>query len=180
MFYVITLALLAVFLAWPSVKAQAQDIRTKVQFETTEGNFIVELYDDLAPITAENFLSLVRKNFYNGIKFHRVIDGFMIQGGDPKGDGTGGPGYSIDDEFGPGLTHNGPGILSMANAGPNTGGSQFFITLVPTERLDGKHAIFGHVVENLNVVEKIGKVETDSRDRPKTDVVINKIVVLEE
>jgi cyclophilin family peptidyl-prolyl cis-trans isomerase len=143
------------------------------------GNFTVETYDDLAPKTVDNFLSLIKKNFYDGTVFHRVIDGFMIQGGDPLGNGTGGPGYEIPDEFGPGLTHNGPGVLSMANAGPNTGGSQFFITLVPTEWLNGKHAIFGHVVEGLDVVQKIGAVETNSNDRPLTEVKIEKITVVE-
>jgi cyclophilin family peptidyl-prolyl cis-trans isomerase len=141
------------------------------------GNFTVETYDDLAPKTTENFLSLVKKNFYDGTIFHRVIDGFMIQGGDPLGTGTGGPGYQIDDEFGPGLTHNAPGILSMANAGPNTGGSQFFITLAPTDWLNNKHAIFGRVIEGMDVVESIGKVQTTRNDRPANEVKINKLSV---
>ncbi|MCF0248259.1 MAG: peptidylprolyl isomerase, partial [Synergistes sp.] len=127
--------------------------------------------------TVKNFVDLAEKGYYNGLNFHRVIDDFMIQGGCPRGDGTGGPGYTIPDEFGKGLKHDGPGILSMANAGPNTGGSQFFITLVPTPWLDGKHAIFGHVVEGLDVVKMIGKVPTDSRDRPLKKVVIEEIKI---
>jgi cyclophilin family peptidyl-prolyl cis-trans isomerase len=180
MFFAIPLTLVAVFIFLGSADAKAQAKRTKVLFETTSGNFTVETYDDLAPTTTENFLTLIKKNFYDGTVFHRVIDGFMIQGGDPLGNGTGGPGYSIKDEFGPGLTHNGPGILSMANAGPNTGGSQFFITLAPTDWLDNKHAIFGHVVDGLDVVEKIGKVETNSSDRPLTDVKISKVSIVAE
>ncbi|MDR2455172.1 MAG: peptidylprolyl isomerase, partial [Deltaproteobacteria bacterium] len=144
-------------------------------FETNRGNFKVELYDDLAPKTAGNFESLVEKKFYDGTVFHRVIDGFMIQGGDPEGTGRGGPGYQIDDEFGPGLKHDGPGILSMANAGPDTGGSQFFITLAPTQWLDGKHAIFGRVVEGLEVVEAIGKTPTGPSDRPVDEVKVQRV-----
>ena len=146
-------------------------------FETSMGTFRVELYDDKAPATAGNFASLVERGFYNGLTFHRVMDGFMIQGGDPKGDGTGGPGYVIDDEFGPGLKHSSEGILSMANAGPDTGGSQFFITLVPTPWLDGKHAIFGKVVAGMEVVRAIGKVPTDSNDRPMKPVTISRITL---
>ena len=151
--------------------------RPVVLFETSMGNFEAELYTDLAPKTAENFLTLVNKKFYDGTIFHRVIAGFMIQGGDPKGTGTGGPGYSIQDEFGPGLTHNAAGILSMANSGPNTGGSQFFITLAPTDWLDGKHAIFGKVVSGMDVVRAIGQAETSLSDRPVEDVVIKSLTV---
>jgi cyclophilin family peptidyl-prolyl cis-trans isomerase len=146
-------------------------------FDTSMGTFEIELYTDKAPITTQNFIDLANKGFYNGLIFHRVIDGFMIQGGDPKGDGTGGPGYAIQDEFHPDLKHDSEGILSMANAGPNTGGSQFFITLAPTPWLDGKHAVFGKVINGMDVVMKIGKVETDSRDKPIQDVVINKIEI---
>src|SRR3989344_3097162 len=121
--------------------------RTKIKLETTEGVMLVELYDDLSPNTANNFKSLVRKGFYDDTIFHRVIKDFMIQGGDPEGTGRGGPGYTIKDEFNRTLKHDKKGILSMANAGPNTGGSQFFITLEPTPWLDGKHAIFGHLIE---------------------------------
>lgn len=147
-------------------------------FETSMGTFKVELFEDKAPRTAQNFISLVTKGFYNGLIFHRVIDGFMIQGGDPKGNGTGGPGYVIPDEFHKDLKHTGAGILSMANAGPNTGGSQFFITLDATPWLDGKHAIFGKVVEGLDVVKAIGKVKTGAQDRPQTDVVMKKVTIV--
>lgn len=149
------------------------------KFETSKGNFEIELFEDKAPKTTENFIKLVEKGFYNGLIFHRVIDGFMIQGGCPKGDGTGGPGYTIPDEFHPDLRHSGEGILSMANAGPNTGGSQFFITLAKTAWLDGHHAVFGKVVKGMDVVKAIGKVETDPfRNRPYEDVVIKKITIL--
>ena len=146
--------------------------RPVAAFDTNMGKFKVELYTDLAPQTAGNFIDLVRKGFYDGVIFHRVIDGFMIQGGDPTGTGRGGPGYTIPDEFGEGLKHDGPGVLSMANAGPNTGGSQFFITLVPTPWLDGRHAIFGHVIEGMDVVEAIGHTKTGPGDRPVEDVVM--------
>ncbi len=157
--------------------AEAAAKREVAVFETNYGTFEIELYNDLAPKTVKNFTVLAKKGFYNNVVFHRVIDQFMIQGGDPKGNGTGGPGYTIPDEFGKGLKHDKPGILSMANAGPNTGGSQFFITLVPTPWLDGKHAIFGHVIKNMDVVEKIGKVATDSMDRPLKKVVIEKLTI---
>jgi cyclophilin family peptidyl-prolyl cis-trans isomerase len=157
--------------------ADKQPKRPVANFETTMGNFKIELFYDLAPKTCRNFMDLADKKYYDGIIFHRVIDDFMIQGGDPTGTGSGGPGYNIPDEFGPGLEHNAPGILSMANAGPNTGGSQFFITLVPTPWLDGKHAIFGKVTEGMDVVEAIGKVKTGASDRPITQVVINKLYI---
>ena len=152
----------------------------KVHFHTNLGDFTAELFENKAPKTAGNFLELVEKGFYDGVIFHRVIDDFMIQGGDPTGTGMGGPGYTIDDEFGPGLAHSGEGILSMANAGPNTGGSQFFITLVPTPWLDGHHAIFGKIVEGMVVVHKIGSTPTDFADRPLQDVVMEKVEVVKE
>ncbi|MDR1081291.1 MAG: peptidylprolyl isomerase [Deltaproteobacteria bacterium] len=141
------------------------------------GTFEVELYNDLAPKTAGNFATLAERKFYDGTIFHRVIDDFMIQGGDPEGRGTGGPGYTIEDEFGEGLKHDSEGILSMANSGPNSGGSQFFITLVPTSWLDGKHAIFGHVVSGMDVVKSIGKTPVDRSDRPRTQVKINSVTI---
>ena len=175
------IALGATLIAFAANAAFADDAvkRPTANFETSMGNFKIELYSDLAPNTVKNFVDLANKNFYDGVIFHRVIDNFMIQGGDPTGTGMGGPGYTINDEFGKGLKHNAPGILSMANAGPNTGGSQFFITLVPTPWLDGHHAIFGHVVQGMKVVEKIGHTKTGANDRPVNDVVIEKITIEE-
>jgi cyclophilin family peptidyl-prolyl cis-trans isomerase len=151
---------------------------TVVNFETNYGNFKVELYDDKAPITTDNFKKLVNDGFFDGLVFHRVIDGFMIQGGDPSGDGTGGPGYDIQDEFHQDLKHSKKGILSMANSGfPNTGGSQFFITLAATSWLDGKHSVFGKVVSGIDVIDKIGKVQTAELDRPVEPVVMEKVFI---
>ena len=146
-------------------------------FDTTEGSFSIELFEDKAPVTTKNFIDLVEKGFYNGVIFHRVIDGFMIQGGDPTGTGRGGPGYTIKDEFHPDLKHDSEGILSMANAGPNTGGSQFFITLDATPWLDRRHAVFGKVTEGMDVVRKIGKTRTGAGDRPVNEVRINSVTV---
>ena len=175
---VIAFFLLAGIMSYTGLFVGDDSVPNKVAvFDTSIGTFKIELFEDKAPKTAGNFIALTEKGFYDGIKFHRVIDGFMIQGGDPKGDGTGGPGYTIEDEFGEGLRHDSEGILSMANRGPNTGGSQFFITLAPTPWLDGKHAIFGKVVEGMDVVRKIGKVETDQRDQPVEPVVINKLTL---
>ena len=156
----------------------AGDVKPAVAvFDTNLGTFEVKLATEDAPLTCGNFIKLAQKGFYNGTIFHRVIDGFMIQGGDPKGNGTGGPGYTIKDEFSSKLKHDGPGVLSMANAGPNTGGSQFFITLAKTPWLDGKHAVFGKVIKGQEVVNKIGKVKTGAQDKPLADVVINKITI---
>lgn len=150
----------------------------KIKFTTNKGVFVAEMFEDKAPLTTKNFIELVEKGFYDGIIFHRVIDGFMIQGGDPTGSGMGGPGYKIKDEFGEGLKHDDEGILSMANSGPNTGGSQFFITLAPTPWLNGHHAIFGKVVEGMDVVRLIGVVPTDFRDRPREAVTMEKVEVV--
>jgi peptidyl-prolyl cis-trans isomerase A (cyclophilin A) len=161
-------------------------------FITSSGTFKVRLFDDKAPKTVANFVGLaqgtaewvdartrekVRRPFYDGLIFHRVIPDFMIQGGCPEGTGRGGPGYNFADEFGPGLRHDRPGLLSMANAGPNTNGSQFFVTLVPTPWLDNKHAIFGEVVEGMDVVQAIGKTATGPQDRPVKDVAIQKVTI---
>ena len=167
-------AFLATFITFAATTWAASPTAT---FKTSVGTFKVELFSDLAPKTVQNFVNLAEKGFYDGVIFHRVIDGFMIQGGDPQGTGTGGPGYTIPDEFGPGLKHDKPGIVSMANAGPHTGGSQFFVTLVPTPWLDGKHAIFGAVVEGLDVVKAIGKADTDASNRPVVDVVIESLTI---
>ena len=148
---------------------------THAHFETSMGNFTIELFEQQAPKTVANFVKLAEKNFYDGVIFHRVIDGFMIQGGDPTGTGRGGPGYQFADEFHPQLRHNSEGILSMANAGPNTNGSQFFITLTATPHLDGKHAVFGKVIAGMDVVKKIGKTPTKAGDRPVTDVVMKTV-----
>lgn len=150
----------------------------KIKFTTNKGVFVAEMFEDKAPLTTKNFIELTEKGFYDGVIFHRVIEDFMIQGGDPTGTGMGGPGYKIKDEFGEGLKHDDEGILSMANAGPNTGGSQFFITLAPTPWLDGHHAIFGRIVEGMEVVRLIGVVPTDFRDRPKEPVIMEKVEVV--
>ena len=149
----------------------------QVLLETSMGTITITLAPDM-PITAGNFETLVNKSFYNGVIFHRVIDGFMIQGGDPTGTGRGGPGYVIPDEFSRG-NRNDRGTISMANAGPNTGGSQFFINLVNNNFLDGKHPVFGRVTGGMDVVDRIGKVRTGPGDRPITPVVIVKATILE-
>ena len=151
-------------------------------FETTEGKFKIKLFADKAPKTVENFVSLAEgaktgKRFYDGLIFHRVIPNFMIQGGCPEGTGRGGPGYKFGDEFHPSLRHSKKGILSMANSGPNTNGSQFFITVAETSWLDNKHTVFGEVVEGYDVVEKISKVPKNSGDRPSKDVKINSVTI---
>ena len=148
--------------------------------ETTLGTMMVQLYDEQVPNTVANFAHLASSGFYNGLKFHRVIADFMVQGGCPKGNGTGGPGWNIADEFVPALKHDREGILSMANSGPNTNGSQFFITLVPTPWLDGKHTVFGRVVKGLDVLKKIGVVKTDSGDRPVEPVKITHVTLFRD
>ena len=151
-----------------------------VEMQTSAGRIVIELNAEKAPVTVENFLKYAKDGYFNGTVFHRVIDGFMIQGGDPTGTGRGGPGYRIKDEFGEGLAHDSEGILSMANAGPNTGGSQFFITLAPTPWLNGHHAIFGKIVKGMDVVREIGSVATNFQDRPVDPVVMEKVEVLAE
>ena len=146
-----------------------------VLLETTKGNITIELAKDM-PITAGNFEQLVRKGFYNGTIFHRVIPGFMIQGGDPTGTGMGGPGYEIKDEFTRG-NRNDRGTISMANAGPNTGGSQFFINMVDNNFLDKKHPVFGKVTKGMEVVDAIGNSPRDRNDRPRQEMKIIKATV---
>jgi cyclophilin family peptidyl-prolyl cis-trans isomerase len=138
------------------------------RFKTEKGDIVVELYADRAPLTVENFVNLARSGFYDGTTFHRVIPGFMVQGGDPTGTGTGGPGYQFGDEFHPSLRHDGAGVLSMANAGPGTNGSQFFITHGPTPHLDDKHSVFGRVIEGMDVVNAI-RERDPQRDREPGD-----------
>ena len=160
--------------------------------KTSLGVIVVRLFEDKAPKTVENFVGLangtkewtdprngekVKRPLYNGTIFHRVIPNFMIQGGDPLGRGTGGPGYRFADEFNPDLRHNKPGILSMANAGPNTNGSQFFITTVPTPHLDNRHSVFGEVVQGMEVVVAIGNTQRGPGDRPVKDVVLQEVVI---
>ncbi len=154
-------------------------------FETSLGSFEAELYSKECPETVWNFINLAEGrqetqregNFYDGLIFHRVIEGFVIQGGCPRGTGTGGPGYRFKDEFDPSLRHDGEGILSMANAGPNTNGSQFFVTLGPTPHLDDRHSVFGRVIKGMDVVNKIGSVKTDAGDQPAEPVMINRVIV---
>ena len=151
---------------------------TKVKLETNKGDIVIELYKEM-PITAGNFEKLVKQGFYDGVIFHRIIDGFMIQGGDPTGTGAGGPGYKIEDEFTKtDLDKNDRGTISMANAGPNTGGSQFFINLVDNNFLDGKHPVFGKVIEGINVMDEIAKVEKNAQDKPLEDVKIIKASIV--
>jgi peptidyl-prolyl cis-trans isomerase A (cyclophilin A) len=162
------------------------------RFVTSEGPFTVRLFDQEAPKTVANFVELaegtkewtdprtnkkVTQPYYDGIIFHRTIDGFMIQGGDPLGQGTGGPGYKFADEFHPSLRHGKAGILSMANSGPNTNGGQFFITLGPTPHLDNRHSVFGEVVDGMEIVKKIGSAKTGRGDRPVNDIVIEAITI---
>ena len=148
--------------------------------ETNRGTINLDLFADEAPITVASFVNLATNNFYDGLKFHRVISNFMIQGGCPLGTGTGGPGYRFEDEFNENLRHEGPGILSMANAGPGTNGSQFFITLVPTPHLNGNHTVFGKVIEGMDIVHQIGKTATNRDDRPLEDVVMKKVTVIRD
>jgi peptidyl-prolyl cis-trans isomerase A (cyclophilin A) len=162
------------------------------RFETSEGWFTIRLFAEEAPNTVANFTGLaegtkewtdprtrqkVTQPYYNGQIFHRIIEGFMIQGGDPLGQGIGGPGYDFADEFHPTLRHTKAGILSMANRGPNTNGGQFFITLAATPHLDNRHSIFGEVIDGLDVIRRIGQTRTDAKDRPLKDVVIETVVI---
>jgi peptidyl-prolyl cis-trans isomerase A (cyclophilin A) len=188
------LALALVLLAQgqvPLTKESKLTPGTYARFSTTEGEFTVRLFEDRAPLTVANFTGLAEgtkdpatgkpgqvKPFYDGLIFHRVIEGFMIQGGDPQGNGRGGPNYTFADEFDSKVGFDRPGLLAMANRGPNTNGSQFFITLAPTGWLTGKHTIFGEVVEGLDIVMKIGSVKTGPGDRPATPVAISKLAIV--
>jgi peptidylprolyl isomerase len=153
-----------------------EEAQKLVKLETNMGTITIALAPDM-PVTAGNFELLVKKGYYDGVIFHRVINGFMIQGGDPTGTGRGGPGYVIKDEF-TNENRNDRGTISMANAGPNTGGSQFFINLVNNNFLDGKHPVFGKVVDGMDVIDKIAKVKTDSNDRPIQNVTIIRAVMV--
>jgi peptidyl-prolyl cis-trans isomerase A (cyclophilin A) len=188
--------IVGVLITWTSITIAAQTMDQKkpvyATFKTGMGDIVVELFEDKAPKTVANFIGLasgtkewtdpktgekVKRPLYTGTIFHRVIPGFMIQGGDPLGNGTGGPGYRFEDEFHPDLKHNKSGILSMANAGPNTNGSQFFITHKATPWLDGKHTVFGEVIKGQDVLDAIAKVGRDSRDRPNQEIVIQQVII---
>jgi peptidyl-prolyl cis-trans isomerase A (cyclophilin A) len=188
----IYLLALVIFLIGHAGEAKKKEKNMVAVFETTMGTFKVKLHNDKAPKTVANFVGLaegskewtdpksgqkVKKPFYDGLIFHRVIPNFMIQGGDPLGTGTGGPGYRFEDEFHPDLKHNKAGVLSMANAGPNTNGSQFFITVAATPHLDGRHSVFGEVIEGMDVVYAISKVKTDASDRPIAPVVMKSVKI---
>lgn len=154
------------------------DTIVKIKIETTLGDIHADLYEAEAPKTVENFVTLAKKGFYDGIIFHRVIPGFMIQTGDPTGTGMGGPGYQFRDEFSDKLRHDKPGVLSMANSGPHTNGSQFFITDAATPWLDDRHSVFGQVTEGMDVVLKIANAPRDRQDKPVQKIAMTKVVVL--
>jgi len=188
------LAIIALLFGMPLFAQQKLKPGSYVRFETSMGNFTAELYPTQAPITVAHFVGLVQgtkewkdpktgqtiknKPFYDGLIFHRVIENFMIQGGDPLGNGTGGPGFNVQDEFSKVLKHDRPGRLAMAHSSlPNSGGSQFYITTVPYPSLDGGYTIFGQIVEGMDVVTKISQVKRDPRDRPLTPVVLKKVTI---
>ena len=193
------MSLVAAVVGWPLLVRAQTSVPTKdktltpgtyAHFATTEGDFTIRLFDDRAPKTVANFVGLAEgtkdpdtgkpgqtRPFYDGLTFHRVIDGFMVQGGDPRGDGRGGPGYTFSDEIDAKLKFDRAGLLAMANRGPNTNGSQFFITLAPTEWLTGKHTIFGEVVDGMDVVQKIGRVKTGPGDKPVTPVIVKAVTI---
>lgn len=147
--------MLAAFIGLMSITNVKAEGKLQATIKTEKGEIVLELYGDKAPLTVANFVNLANRGYYDGLKFHRVIDNFMIQGGDPTGTGSSGPGYKFEDEFDPTLRHTGPGILSMANAGPKTNGSQFFITHVKTAWLDGKHTVFGKVLKGQEIVDAV-------------------------
>ena len=176
--FIIILVLLIGTLLTVKMTGNTINSNTKVKLETSMGDIVIELHKEMS-ITAENFENLVKQGFYDGVIFHRVIDGFMIQGGDPTGTGSGGPGYTIQDEFTQtDLDKNNRGTISMANAGPNSGGSQFFINLVDNNFLDGKHPVFGIVIEGMDVVDAIAKVKANDQNKPLQDVTIIKATII--
>ncbi|MFK7971221.1 MAG: peptidylprolyl isomerase, partial [Bacteroidia bacterium] len=166
-------ALSTIFLLCLALSSQAQTI---VDFHTTRGDFRVQLREDIMPITAGNFISLVDSGYYDGVIFHRVIDGFVIQGGDPTGTGSGGPGYTIMDEYHPTMNHDSAGVIAMAKtSAPNSAGSQFYFTLDSVNRLDQRYSVFGSCIDGLNVILTIGKVRTDNNDRPLFTVMMDSV-----
>jgi peptidyl-prolyl cis-trans isomerase A (cyclophilin A) len=200
--WVYLIALVITIFSFRGETAESKATKTKkgkkemiAVFDTTLGTFKIKLFPEQAPKTVENFVGLaegtkewtdpktgskVKKPFYDGLKFHRVIPNFMIQGGDPLGNGTGGPGFRFADEFSPELKHSKPGMLSMANAGPNTNGSQFFVTVAATPWLDGKHTIFGEVTEGMDVVTKISTAKTAPGDRPVEDIIVKSVKIVRQ
>ncbi len=164
--------------SYPKPPEFALDLKKKytAKFNTEIGEFEIELFADKTPTTVNNFVFLARDGFYDGTTFHRVIPGFMAQGGDPTGSGMGGPGYKFRDEFDPSLRHNSAGILSMANAGPGTNGSQFFITYGPQPHLDGKHSVFGKVIKGMDIVNKIRERDPMRDPRPGTQIINVEII----
>ena len=168
--------LFILLLVGPSARAEGDIVKIKI--ETTLGDIYADLYAKEVPKTVDNFVTLAKKGFYDGIIFHRVIPDFMIQTGDPTGTGMGGPGYSFADEFSPNLKHDKAGVISMANSGPNTNGSQFFITEGPTPHLNNRHSVFGQVTQGIDVVHKIANAPRNSNDRPNADIKMTKVTVL--
>jgi cyclophilin family peptidyl-prolyl cis-trans isomerase len=164
--------------AFPGVLSKTELVGKKARFETNKGSFTIKLFGEKAPKAVSNFIFLSKEGFYNDLIFHRVIADFMIQGGDPQGNGTGGPGYDFEDEFEGSLTFSKPGILAMANSGPDSNGSQFFITVAPTPHLNNKHTIFGEVIEGYGVIEAISKVSVDDNNQPQETVTINSIEII--
>jgi peptidylprolyl isomerase len=171
---IIISVLLIGFIAFKLTGNSIMNQDTKIKLETSKGDIVIQLYDKQMPITAGNFKKLVQQGFYNGLTFHRVISGFMIQGGDPEGTGAGGPGYTIKDEYThSSLDDNNRGTIAMAkSSAPNSAGSQFFINLVDNHSLDGGYSVFGKVTSGMDVVDAIAKVQTDSNDKPLKDVTI--------
>lgn len=169
----------ALVLGLVSTPVYAEGKIVSATIETTKGTIEVELFEEQVPSTVENFVKLAKKGFYDGIIFHRVIPGFMIQTGDPEGTGRGGPGYTFKDEFHPDLKHDASGMLSMANSGPNTNGSQFFITLAATPHLDGKHSVFGRVVDGQDVIDAIASAQRNAQDKPLTEIKMTKVTIHE-
>ena len=174
---VLVITVSAYFIFGQNGESEEENLSKVAVIETNLGTMEIELFEEKAPITVGNFVDLIEKGFYDGVIFHRIISGFMVQGGDPTGTGMGGPGYEIEDEFHPDLKHDSKGILSMANAGPNTGGSQFFITLAPQLYLDNHHAVFGKVISGEDVLDKIGAVATDAGDKPINEVKMIKVTL---
>ena len=175
----LSLSVLALIVFAHSAAAEDKEQELKFKITTNMGVMEGKLFYKEAPITVSNFVTLARKGFYNGLMFHRVIPGFMIQGGDPKGNGTGGPGYSFADEFSPKLKHSKPGMLSMANSGPDTNGSQFFVTVAPTPHLDNRHTIFGELTVGNDVAVKISEAKSDpANNKPAQDIKMEKIEIV--